>query len=438
MTDQHLILLDASGFGFRSYYAFPARYRSSDGLPTGATLGFISMLWRTLGAAQADKPTHGAAIFDAPGGNFRHKIYPAYKANRPAARREELDAQFPYMKHAAETLGIKPVECAGFEADDVIATLATQAVAAGMRVTIVSSDKDYGQLVEDGSTEIVDPMKKCRCLAEDVRKKFGVDPKYVPHVQALAGDAVDGIPGIKGCGLERAGALIRRYKSVSGVLKHIDDIEWPQVRVALRRNGDDAKTFLKLTTLRRDVRLGVKPEDLALEPVMKSHLVDLLKVLEASARIDEIFMLDRQLVRVVPHVESPYQWWEEELRASGQPIPDEPQCGFYRRRLVRGGPLVAAKIWRVPEVDPITSELTGNDLLRCEVDGKARDPNIEWSRLFSNPITRKDFGYEEADAAHAKAYRPNDPKSQPNKPINLLEHSAPRNPNFKPKRRSSK
>lgn len=436
MTEQHLILFDASGFAFRAYYAFSPRYRPSDGMPTGAILGFMSILWRSIGAAQADKPTHGAAVFDAKGTTFRKQIFPKYKANRPIARREELDIQFPYLRHAADAMGLTPVECNGFEADDVIATLADRAIKAGMRVTIVSSDKDFAQMVEDGRIEIVDPVQKVRKLAADVREKFHVDPPLVQHVQALAGDAIDGIPGIPGVGIQKAATLVRRFGTVSDVLKNADKAPWPSVRVALKRHGKDALTYLKLTTLRRDAPVEIELDDLALQPAVRSHLVDMLRILEAGDRMESIFTQDYHTVRVVPHIDNPYEWWEEELKAPGQTIPDIPQCGFYQRRLAPApAPFVPAKIWRVPQTDPVTEELTGNDLLQCMVGYKPRDPVAEWTRLSMNPISRKDYGYERADAEHAKAYRPNDPKASPEKTINILEHKAPRNPKPLPKRR---
>jgi len=433
MREDHLILFDASGFAFRSYYAFSPRYRSSDGLPVGAILGFMSIIWRSIGAAQADKPTHGAAVFDAPGPTFRKQIFPKYKSNRPIARREELDVQFPYMRHAADAMGMPPVECNGFEADDVMATLAKKAVAVGMRVTIVSSDKDMAQIVEDGKVEIVDPVQKCRKLAADVRKKFHVDPPLVQHVQALAGDAIDGIPGIPGCGIEKAAILIRRFGSVANVLKNADKAPWPAVRVALKRHGKDALKYLELTTLRRDAPVEIELDALALQPVIRSHLVDMLHILEADDRMASIFDQDHQLVRVVAHIENPFAWWEEELKASGQVIPDVPQCGFYQRKIVHGGPWVPAKIWRVPQTDPVTEELTGNDLLQCMVGDKPKDPFEEWTRLSMDPITRAAYGYGRADADHAKKFRKDDPKSEPSKPINILEHKAPRNPKPLPK-----
>jgi len=431
MTDKHLLLLDCSGFAYRAYHVGVPVYRS-DGLPTWGILGFMRIVWHILGAAQADPPHFAAAVFDAPGANFRHKLFPKYKANRDPNRAEELGPQLPYLRHAAEALGLVPVEAKGYEADDVIATLAAMANKAGVRVTIVSSDKDFGQCVADGEVEIVDPMSRKRALAEDVRKKFGVLPPLVPHVQALAGDTVDGIPGIAGCGYERAGALVRRFGDLEGVLANADKCRWPQVRRGLKRDADKARLYLKLTTLRRNVKLGIDLESLRVQPVMRSHVLEILKVLEASPRMEEIFSFDPKIVRIVPHVEDAYEWWQEELRAPGQPIPETPQCGFYQRRLVKGGMMVPARIWREPETDIVTGEPTGNDRLRCEVGGHFHDPVREWDRLPAHPIKESEYKYEKADGAHAKRWRPSDPKSQPTKAVDFATIPTPV---YKPKRK---
>lgn len=421
MTEQHLLVVDASGFAFRSFYSFPSMYRDSDGQPTGAVLGFMAMLWRMLGAAEADKPTHAVAVFDAPGKNFRHDLFPAYKANRAPARSEELRDQMPFMRHAAEALGLVPVEKIGFEADDVIATLVTRAAAVGMRSTIVSSDKDFGQLVFDGVIEIVDPMKKVRLLAADIEKKFGVPPAHVADVQALSGDAADGIPGIPGCGPEIAARLVRRFGSLEGVLDNIDRCRFPRVKAELKKHGNKARLYLKLTTLRRDVDLKINIDELKASPPMREHLLKMCRVLEAPVSATSIFGLDNSNERLVEHLDDPLAWHREEMIAPGQPITDVPQCGFYKRRIVKGGPFVPARIWRTQVAD-------GRDVLRCEIGGAARDPFEQWPALVLNPITVELYAYMMADMKHAKDYRPNDPKSRPRQRIDVTKHPASTNP----------
>jgi 5'-3' exonuclease len=435
LTSDHLLLVDASGFAYRAFATASPVHRASDGQPIGAVLRFLDIAWRLLGAAESDKPTHAVAAFDPPGKTFRHKLFPGYKANRPAARAVELEGQLAIMRAAADVLGLVPIEAKGFEADDVIATLANSAQLNGIRTTIVSSDKDFGQLVVDGWIEIVDPMSRARRLSSDIVEKFGVPPHLVQDVQALAGDPVDGIPGIPGVGLDKAARLVRRFGSLEDVLANAKDCRWPAVRSQLKKGADDARLYLKLTTLRRDVPIIMPFDDLRVRPVMRSHLVELCRALEAPAWAMAMFTGDPQFSRAVPHVSDQFEWWREELLASGQRLPDDPQSGFYHRRLVKSGPFVPARIWREPEIDAETGKPTGRDVVRCEVGGMARDPFNEWARLSMSPIAKAAYEFEMADAAHAKKWRPDDPKASPTVPVDLSKTPVSRNPN--PKRKSA-
>lgn len=440
MTQPHILLMDASGFAYRAHHAMNPVYRDTDGEPIGAVLGFMSMSWRMLGAAAEDHPTHAAAVFDFPGPTFRHKLSPLYKANRPASRHSELSAQLQIMRSAAEVLGMHPIEAEGFEADDVIATLAVRARKAGMRVTIISSDKDFGQLVEDGHIEIVDPLAKKRMRAADIEKKMGVPPKLVAHVQALAGDAVDNIIGVDGVGIERAAAMIRRFGNLEGVLANAKDCSWPSVRRLLVRPAvaEQVRLNLKLTTLKKTVKLDADPMAMPLVPVMKANLVTILKALGASHHMEAIFRLDPQASRLVAHEAKPWEWWEKALKggANRALLPTDPQAGFYRTTLVRGGPPVGAAIWRETELDS-DSKPTGMDVVRCEINGKPRDPFAEWVRLSMYPIPRSDFKFREAAAAYDRVYNPTSPAANPEKKIVLSEQPVSRNPRPVTKRKST-
>ncbi|MCP5037146.1 MAG: DNA polymerase I, partial [Rhodobacteraceae bacterium] len=174
----HLHLVDGSAFIFRAYHALPPLTRTSDGLPIGAVAGFCNMLFKLVEDATGhDAPTHVAVIFDYSGKTFRNDLYPLYKANRPPAP-EDLRPQFPLTRDATRAFNIACIEVEGFEADDIIATLARRADAAGGRVSIISSDKDLMQLV-GGGVEMVDPMKNKRIGVEGVEEKFGVGPDRV-------------------------------------------------------------------------------------------------------------------------------------------------------------------------------------------------------------------------------------------------------------------
>ena len=180
---KHLYLIDGSGYIFRAYFALRVP-PNSKGVPVNATFGFTSMLIKLLKSNEADGL---AVIFDAKGKTFRSEIFADYKANRPPAP-EDLVPQFAAVREATRAFNLPCIEMEGYEADDIIATLAAQARAAGSRVTVVSSDKDLMQLVTDG-VDMFDPMKEKTIGPAEVFEKFGVAPEQVVEVQALAGDS---------------------------------------------------------------------------------------------------------------------------------------------------------------------------------------------------------------------------------------------------------
>lgn len=422
----HLLLIDASGFAHRAFHAFPNSWRS-DGLPTGAIIGFMSIIWRMIGAAEADKPTHAVAIFDHASKTFRHRLYPQYKANRDASRAKqmELAEQLPLMREGARILGLGVAEFKGYEADDVIATLARRAAAIGMRSSIVSSDKDFCQLVKDDVCEIVDPLSKKRILEADVRdpKKFGVAPEQVPDVQALCGDTVDNIPGVPHIGLLKAAGLIRRFGSLDALLKDLDKghgfMTTPAVRAALKRERKNIPLYRKLATLKTNVPIKFEWSDFEVKPVVRAHLVEIMKALEALPKLDLIFGGGpTYLQRPAQPTADPYAWWRRELHRPGQKIPEAPQAGWYQRRLVKGGVWVPARIYRMPEVDFVTEQPTGRDVVLCDVGGERRDPLDEWSKLCTQPIKEETFKFLMAKADYAKKYSPTDPEASPTTPTN--------------------
>lgn len=425
MADEHLLLLDASGVAYRSYHVGAHRFRS-DGLPTWAIENFMSITWRLLGAAQHDQPTHAAAVFDAPGKTFRSDLYPDYKNNRPA-RVQELVDQIPWMYHAAEAMGISAVALSGFEGDDLLATLAHRAALLGWRVTIVSSDKDLGQCVQPGLVDVLDPVSHVRGL------KFGVEPHQVPDYQALAGDSVDNIPGIDGIGDKSAAALVRLFGTVEEIVaatRSAPNFFTPSQRVRLKEADalERLQLYRELATLRRDVPLEISMDDLALRPIMREHIDKILDKLEAKGRFEAIFVGTPQMSRVVepmPAMEDETDWYTEELAVPGQPVPDLPQCGYYERRLHKHGVFVPAVIFREREIDPITGEPTGQDILRCQVGEKLVDPVLEWPRLFRYPISQSKYQFEMADAAWARQHAPNDPKANPQLGVDFLALQAP-------------
>lgn len=425
MSD-HLLLLDASGFAHRAHYASLPRYRD-DGLPISAILGFMGMTWSLLQRALSDPPTLGAAVFDFPAKTFRHRLFKDYKANRSTSQREELMPQLDYMRHAALALGLTPVEAKGFEGDDVIATLATHAAKAGIRTTICSQDKDFCGLVRDGVIEIIEPVSRKRLLSADVKRKFGVAPDLVWDAQALSGDVVDNIPGIDGIGGKTAGALIRQYGGLEPLLKAASQsgrsVGTPAIRKALRQGADAARLYKKLATL--DTRVPGLPsvDSLVLHKPDISHLKEMLRVLGEQRLFGIMFGGDPALTIRLPHVPAPLVWWhgipKDGVTALGE-IPRDPQDGYFKTRLVRGGPCVPARIFRDEEKDFVTGKLTGFDIVKCEINGKAKNPLREWLQLARMPITKADFDHRVAVSDWAKKYDPNSSEANEDRAIDWL------------------
>jgi len=252
----HLHLIDGSGFIFRAYHALPPLTRKSDGLPVGAISGFCNMLFKMVEDQKgSDAPTHVAVIFDHKGKTFRSDIYPEYKANRPPAP-EDLVPQFPLTRDATRAFNLACIEAEGYEADDIIATLAVRARDAGARVTVISSDKDLMQLV-GGGVEMFDAMKNKRIGIEEVEAKFGVGPDRVIDVQSLAGDSVDNVPGAPGIGIKTAALLINEYGDLDTLLERAGEIKQPKRRQTLIEKADQIRISRDLVTLVTDMPLDV-------------------------------------------------------------------------------------------------------------------------------------------------------------------------------------
>jgi DNA polymerase-1 len=279
----HLYLIDGSGYLFRAYHALPPLSRKSDGLPTGAVSGYCNMLWKLLeDMKDGERPTHLAVIFDAGKKTFRNDIYPEYKANRPDPP-EDLIPQFPLVRDATRAFGVACVEEPGFEADDLIATYARLAREAGARTTIVSSDKDLMQLVEDGKVQLLDTMKNKKIGSAEVIERFGVPPSKVVEVQALAGDSTDNVPGVPGIGVKTAAELINTYGDLETLLKRAGEIKQPKRRETLMENADKALLSLKLVLLDDHAKLTQTPEVFGVREPKPSELIGFLKSMEFNS-----------------------------------------------------------------------------------------------------------------------------------------------------------
>ena len=275
----HLHLIDGSAFIFRAYHALPPLTRKSDGMPVGAVAGFCNLLWGELTTTRSQEaPTHLAVIFDAGSKTFRNEIYPAYKANRPELP-EDLRPQFAFTREATRAFNVPCIEVEGYEADDIIATLARRAAEAGGTVTIISSDKDLMQLIGNG-VDMLDPMKNKRLGPDEVFEKFGVAPNRVVDVQSLAGDSVDNVPGAPGIGIKTAALLIQEYGDLDTLLARAGEIKQPKRREALVENAELIRISRQLVSLDAHMPLELPLETLELKAPEAATILGFLKTME--------------------------------------------------------------------------------------------------------------------------------------------------------------
>ena len=267
----HVFLIDGSGYIFRAYHALPPMKRP-DGTPVNAVYGFTSMVMKLIDESDAD---YLAVIFDTARKTFRSEIYTDYKANRPPPP-EDLIPQFPLIRDVVTAFGVPQAEMEGYEADDLIATYARQAADSGHRVTIVSSDKDLMQLVDD-NISMMDPMKGTKISYAEVEKKFGVNPDRVIDIQSLAGDSTDNVPGVPGIGVKTAALLINEYGDLDTLLERAGEIKQTKRRENLIEFADLARTSRELVTLKQDVPVTAPLESFVLENPDPDRLIAFLE-----------------------------------------------------------------------------------------------------------------------------------------------------------------
>lgn len=248
---EKLLLLDGMAVIFRSYYALP-NLTNRSGMPTSIVFGFNKTLHRLL--ADQNPDLIGVAM-DLPAPTFRHKEYPEYKANRPPPP-PDLVSQIPFVRNLCDAYRIPILEREGFEADDVLGTVARWADDQGLRVVIVSTDKDLLQLVTD-RVFVLNPVKNRLFDPQGVEDHFGVPPARVKDVLALWGDATDNIPGVPGIGEKGAKELIRRFGGMEASLRRASEVTRKSYREGLQRNAEQARLCLKLVTIRTDVPMEI-------------------------------------------------------------------------------------------------------------------------------------------------------------------------------------
>ena len=389
-THHHLCLVDGSGFIFRAFHALPVLTRP-DRTPVNAVLGFSNMLLKLLDDLQA---THLAVIFDSARASFRNELAPDYKANRPDPP-DELIPQFPLVREATRAFNVECLETPGFEADDLIATYARQAEAAGMDVSIVSSDKDLMQLVSD-RISMFDAIKNRKIGRAEVKEKFGVGPEKVVDVQALAGDSTDNVPGVPGIGVKTAALLIHEYGDLDALLSRAGTIKQPKRRQSLIEFADQARLSRKLVRLRDDV-----PTDLT---------VNQLRRRDPDPQRLLTFLNEQGFKSLMAKIQSRMAAsGEHGPQTEGVPTPDGPTATHYE--LVQSHAVLQDWITqaRYGGVVAIKTETTLTDENRAEPVGLSlcvrpgRACYVPFAHRLPAPASESDDAAEPEHAAHPRA-----------------------------------
>ncbi len=284
----NLYLVDGSGYIFRAFFALP-HLSNSRGLPTNAIYGFIRMLLKLLKDA---RPTHIAVVFDSAKKTFRDDLFASYKATRAAAP-SDLAVQIPFIHRAVEAFRIVSIVFDGYEADDVIGTLATRAAHNKFNTVIVTADKDFMQLVAPNIT-LWDTMRDKRTGVREVRERFGVEPRMLVDVMALMGDPIDNIKGVPGVGEKTASALIQEFGGLDNLFAHLDRVESTKIRGAkklaalIAAHRADAELARKLVHIDTDVPIGTRLEDLTWPGIDEKAAAELLRELEFNSLLAEL------------------------------------------------------------------------------------------------------------------------------------------------------
>jgi DNA polymerase I len=270
MADQHLYLVDGSSYIFRAYHRLPP-LTNRHGVPAGAVYGYTTMLWKLIAELHgAEGPTHLAVILDASSQTFRNELYDQYKAHRPPPP-EDLVPQFPLIRTATRAFSVPCIETEGLEADDIIACYSNAALAAGWKVTIVSSDKDLMQLIVP-DLDMLDTMNDRRIGPDYVVEKFGVPPEKLGDVLALMGDSVDNVPGVPGIGPKTASQLIQQFGDLETVLASTEAIKKPKLKQSLIDHAEMARLSKRLVTLECAAPLPQPLDELVLQGIPPAPL----------------------------------------------------------------------------------------------------------------------------------------------------------------------
>src|SRR5689334_8240280 len=319
--ESELFLVDGNNLAYRAFFALPEEIATSEGFPTNALLGFTNMLFKLL----TDYKPKGVAVAWDTRPVHRAELSETYKSERRPMP-DLLREQFPFFRPIVEAFGYRNLEFEGWEADDVIATLATRADEAGVKTCIVSTDRDAFQLVSDNVTLMMTPrgVQEVNVYTpERVEARLGIPPDKVPDFIGLKGDPSDNIPGIPGIGDKTAAELMIRYGSLEEVLGHADELS-PARAKNVTAHADQARASKVLATMQRDLDIDCDPAQLVLEPPDRSQLREMFRQFEFRGLLSRIDLLDEAVPAAEP------------IRAVGESLPwreDEPGSSLLQGRI---------------------------------------------------------------------------------------------------------
>src|SRR5438067_958745 len=291
--DAELFLVDGNNLAYRAFFALPEELATSEGFPTNALLGFTNMLFKLL----SDYRPKGVAVAWDTRPVHRHAEAEAAEVVYKQGRRpmpDLLAEQFPHFRPIVEAFGYRNLEFEGWEADDVIATLATRADEAGVKTCVVSTDRDAFQLVTENVCLMMTPrgvQDPQVYTPERVEARYGVTPEQVPDFIGLKGDTSDNIPGVPGIGDKTAGQLVAQYGSLEAVIEHADELS-PARRKNITEHADIARTSKELATMRRDLDIDCDPAQLVLDPPDRAQLKEIFRRFEFRALLNRVDELD--------------------------------------------------------------------------------------------------------------------------------------------------
>src|SRR4051794_9053726 len=306
--DAELFLVDGNNLAYRAFFALPEELATTEGFSTNALLGFTNMLFKLL----SDYRPKGVAVAWDTHAVHRAAISEDYKSDRRPMP-DLLREQFPYFRPIVEAFGYRNLEFEGWEADDVIATLATKADEAGIRTVVVSTDRDAFQLVTDNVRLMMTPrgVADVNVYTPDrVEARYGIKPEQIPDFIGLKGDTSDNIPGVPGIGDKTAGQLIAQYGSLESVLEHVDELS-PARRKNITEHADQARQSKLLATMRRDLELDCEPAQLVLQPPDRSQLREMFRRFEFRGLLGRVDQLDEAVPAQPMRVEGTEVEWQE-------------------------------------------------------------------------------------------------------------------------------